>query len=51
MGEEVTYSVVLTLPEIAMESVVLSDLLPTGLVFVGAEITVNGVTDLGVING
>jgi fimbrial isopeptide formation D2 family protein/uncharacterized repeat protein (TIGR01451 family) len=53
VGEEVTYELVLTLPEIDMGTVVLTDLLPTGLDFVsasvvdvGTEITINGVTDI-----
>lgn len=57
IGEEVTYELVLTLPEIAMDSVALTDRLPTGLTFVSAEftglggsVTVGGDTDLGVIN-
>ncbi|MEM9970736.1 MAG: isopeptide-forming domain-containing fimbrial protein, partial [Pseudomonadota bacterium] len=53
IGEEVTYALILTLPEIAMDSVVLTDLLPTGLTFVsaavvdtGSEVTINGATDV-----
>ncbi len=57
IGETVTYELVLTLPEIPMETLVLTDLLPTGLSFVSAEITelgafvsVDGSTDLITIN-
>lgn len=57
IGETVTYDLVLTLPEIAMDSVVLTDSLPAGLSFVdveitaiGSEITVDGSTDLATIN-
>lgn len=57
IGEEVTYELVLTLPEIAMDTVTLTDLLPTGLTFISAEIvglggsiTVDGGTDLTTIN-
>ena len=57
IGETVTYELVLTLPEIGMESVVLSDTLPDGLTLVGSEITelgsaitVGGSTDLAAIN-
>ena len=39
IGEIVTYELVLTLPEILMESVVLTDTLPTGLQFVSANVT------------
>ena len=53
IGETVTYQLVLTLPEISMDTVVLTDLLPAGLNFVsatvtqvGSEITVNGGTDI-----
>ncbi|MEM8774333.1 MAG: isopeptide-forming domain-containing fimbrial protein [Pseudomonadota bacterium] len=53
IGEEVTYQLVVTLPDIDMDSVVVTDLLPTGLRFVearvvtiGSDITVNGSTDI-----
>ena len=42
IGEEVTYDLVLTLPEIDMDSVVLTDTLPAGLGFVSATITSTG---------
>ncbi|MEM9582349.1 MAG: isopeptide-forming domain-containing fimbrial protein [Pseudomonadota bacterium] len=58
IGETVTYELVLTLPEIAMDTVVLTDLLPTGLSFVSAEITelgagitVGGTDVLATVNG
>ncbi len=58
LGETVTYELVLTLPEITMDTVVLTDLLPAGLIFVSAEvseigsgITVDGSADLATING
>ncbi len=57
IGETVTYALTITLPEIAMDSLVLRDTLPAGLSFVsaevsalGAEITVDGGTDLTAIN-
>ncbi|RLJ36178.1 putative repeat protein (TIGR01451 family)/fimbrial isopeptide formation D2 family protein [Litoreibacter meonggei] len=58
IGETVTYELVLTLPEITMDSVVLTDLLPAGLTFVSAEITelgsaitVDGSDVLATVNG
>ncbi|MEM8653667.1 MAG: isopeptide-forming domain-containing fimbrial protein [Pseudomonadota bacterium] len=39
IGEQVTYELVLTLPEIDMDSVVLTDALPPGLAFVSASVT------------
>ncbi len=57
IGEEVTYTLTLTLPEIPMDAVTLTDTLPDGLAFVsaevtgiGSEITVGGGTDLATIN-
>ena len=57
IGETVTYALTLTLPEIPMDTLVLTDMLPTGLSFVsaevtaiGSEITVGGSTDLTAIN-
>jgi fimbrial isopeptide formation D2 family protein/uncharacterized repeat protein (TIGR01451 family) len=38
VGEEVTYRYTLTLPEIAMDSVVLADALPPGMVFVSSAV-------------
>ena len=50
IGEEITYQLVVTLPEIAMDDVTLIDNLPTGLAFVSADIVsvggeISGVTD------
>ncbi|MEL6532435.1 MAG: hypothetical protein AAFQ06_05275, partial [Pseudomonadota bacterium] len=39
IGEEVTFELVLYLPEVAMDSVVVTDSLPAGLQFVSAQIT------------
>ncbi|MEP5761791.1 MAG: isopeptide-forming domain-containing fimbrial protein [Litoreibacter sp.] len=57
IGETTTYELVLTLPEIPMDVVTLTDMLPDGLIFVSAElteigsaITVDGGADLMVIN-
>ncbi|MEL6644184.1 MAG: isopeptide-forming domain-containing fimbrial protein [Pseudomonadota bacterium] len=50
IGEEITYELVITLPEIPTDGVVLTDTLPTGLSFVSADIVsvgseITGVTD------
>lgn len=50
IGETITYQLVITLPEIAMDGVTLTDTLDTGLVFVSADIVsvgseITGVTD------
>ncbi len=57
IGETVTYELTLTLPEIPLDALDLTDSLPTGMTFVSAEVTaigteisVNGSTDLSVIN-
>ncbi len=51
IGEEVTYTLQLTLPEIEMDSVVLQDTLPAGLTFVSAQVLdLAGVTPAGVID-
>ncbi|MEL6170166.1 MAG: isopeptide-forming domain-containing fimbrial protein [Pseudomonadota bacterium] len=49
IGEEITYQLVITLPEITMDAVTLTDTLPTGLSFVSADIVsvgseISGVT-------
>ncbi|MCY4333694.1 MAG: isopeptide-forming domain-containing fimbrial protein [Litoreibacter sp.] len=49
IGELITYQLVITLPEIPMDNVTLTDSLPTGLSFVSADITsvgseISGVT-------
>ncbi len=53
IGEEVTYDLVLTLPDIAMDSVQLVDTLPAGLEFVSAafvstsdDVAINGATTI-----
>lgn len=57
IGETITYDLTLTLPEIPMDTVALTDTLPAGLSFVsaevtalGSEITLAGSTDLTAIN-
>lgn len=50
IGETITYQLVITLPEIAMDDVTLTDTLEAGLVFVSADIVsvggeITGVTD------
>ncbi|MEO1307330.1 MAG: isopeptide-forming domain-containing fimbrial protein, partial [Pseudomonadota bacterium] len=50
IGEEITYQLVITVPEIPMDNVTLTDTLPTGLNFVSADIVsvgseITGVTD------
>lgn len=42
VGETVTYDLVVTLPEIAMDQVVITDVLPDGLDFVGAQLVQTG---------
>jgi len=48
IGEEITYELVITLPEIPMDDVTLTDTLPTGLSFVSADIVAVGSEITGV---
>lgn len=51
IGEEITYQLVITLPEVPMDDVTLTDTLPTGLSFVSADIISVGSEITGVTAG